>query len=154
MRVCKNIQNFPKALKRFLEKETKGSLEKIRLIFPNREWPKDAEPPFYRYRLEGIPDYNIGNTKVGTRFKAIAPVLFKAYPESLLRVCKEVGWTDLVLDFKGEEDIFEGFSETGFKEALDLSQEELYKLQCSKDVFEILPPRKVLMRIRKKGNPN
>ena len=154
MRVCKNIRNFPKPLKQFLERETKGSLEKIRLLFPDEEWPEDKEPPFYTYRLEGIPDYNTGNTKIGTRFRAIAPILFSAYPNSLLRVCKEVGWSDLVLDFSTESGIFEDFSEAGLQEALNLSPEELYQLQCSVNVLDILLPKKVFRRIRKNGNPN
>lgn len=154
MRVCKNIKNFPKPLKKFLERETKGSLEKIRLIFPDEEWPEDRKPPFYRYRLEGISDSSMGNTKIGTKFRAIAPALFGAYPNSLLRVCKEVGWTDLVLDFSSESGIFEDFSEAGLQDALSRSPEELYRLQCCVNVLDILPPKKVLRRIRKNGNPN
>ena len=154
MKVCQNIKKFPKPLKKFLERETKGHLEKIRLIFPNEDWPGDKEPPFYRYRLEGIPDYNMGNTKIGTRFRAIAPALFSAYPNSLLRICKEVGWTDLVLDFSTESGIFEDFSETSFQEALEWSPEKLYQSQCCATVLDILPPKKVLRRIRKNGNPN
>lgn len=154
MKVCYNIKNFPKPLKKFLERSTKGSLNKIRLIFPDEEWPEDREIPFYRFRLEGIRDYNKGNWGVNSRFQEIAPVLFAAYPNSLLRVCKEIGWFDLVLDFSSELALFQDFSEPDFQACLDLTPEELHPLQAKVRILEILPPKKILRRIRKNGDPN
>lgn len=152
MKECYNVRYFPKSLKKFLEKETGSKLTKIRLLFPTEEWKGDI--PFWRFRLEGIKDLNLGNRKVNSRFKALGPHLFNAYPNSLLRICKEIGWSDLVLDFSTEKAVFQDFSEPGFQASLDLSPEKLYELQENVSVLEILPPKKVLRRIRKNGNPN
>lgn len=153
MKECYNILYLPRPFREFLEQSTSGKLTKIRLLFPNEECPLE-NPPFWRFRLEGIRDLNLGYRRISTRFREIGPTIQAAYPTTLIRICKEVGWQDLVLDFSEEEALFKGFSEEGFNRSVGMSPEELYPFRKNQEILEILPPKKVLRRIRQRGTPN
>lgn len=100
----------------YLEKWSGSHLSKLRKISP-------IESPFTRWRLEGIHNIsyknNTGN-KLSLFHSAIRLPLQEFFPESLLHVGTEIGINDLVLDFRGEEDIFQRISQEVYETYIDL----------------------------------
>lgn len=100
----------------YLEKWSGSHLDKLRKISP-------ADSPFTRWRLEGIHNIyysnNTGN-KLSLFHSAIRLPLQEFFPTTLLHVGTEMGVNDLVLDFKGENDIFERVDKEAYETYKDL----------------------------------
>lgn len=96
-------KNLDPLLVSYLEKWSGSHLSKLRKISP-------PGSPFTRWRLEGIHNISYSNNtgnKLSLFHSAIRLPLQEFFPTSLLHVGTELGVNDLVLDFKGENDIFE-----------------------------------------------
>ena len=106
MSQVRNKRNVPVPIVDYLERWSGSRLTKLRLLLPSREHP---EVGWYRWRLEGIHDVsytnNTGN-KVSTFFSALRLPLQEYYKETLLRVAREIGGNDLILDFVDGDSLF------------------------------------------------
>ena len=100
----------------YLEKWSGSHLSKLRKISP-------IESPFTRWRLEGIHNISYSNNtgnKLSLFHSAIRLPLQEFFPTTLLHVGTEIGVNDLVLDFKGENDIFERIDPEAYETYKDL----------------------------------
>jgi hypothetical protein len=100
----------------YLEKWSGSHLSKLRKISP-------ADSPFTRWRLEGIHNISYSNNtgnKLSLFHSAIRLPLQEFFPTTLLHVGTEMGVNDLVLDFKGENDIFERIDPEAYETYKDL----------------------------------
>lgn len=100
----------------YLEKWSGSHLNKLRKISPTGS-------PFTRWRLEGIHNISYSNNtgnKLSLFHSAIRLPLQEFFPTSLLHVGTEIGINDLVLDFKGENDIFERIDQEAYETYKDL----------------------------------
>lgn len=104
-------------LVRYLERWSGGKLEKLRLISPLEQ------PPFYRWRLEGINNIsyknNTGN-KLSLLHSAWRLPLQEFFGQSLLHVGTEMTRKDLILDFREIEDIFDRINQEAYETYKDL----------------------------------
>lgn len=105
----------------YLEKWSGGKLTKLRKL-PLRGSP-GTPYSFTRWRLEGIHNISYSNNtgnKLSLLHSAIRLPLQEFFPASLLHVGTELGINDLVLDFKGENDIFERIDREAYETYKDL----------------------------------
>ena len=106
MKTVYNKRDLCPRLVSYLEKWSGGTLTKVRLLVPNEEYPA---PGWWRWKLEGITDVSYSNNtgnKLSTLFSALRLPLQSFYKDSLLRVCKEIGSNDLILDVSNEDSLF------------------------------------------------
>lgn len=111
-----NRRELDPLLVSYLEKWSESKLTKLRRISP-------AGSPFTRWRLEGIHNISYSNNtgnKLSLLHSAIRLPLQEFFPTSLLHVGTELGVNDLVLDFKGEKDIFERVDKEAYETYKDL----------------------------------
>lgn len=90
-----------------LEKWSGGKLEKLLLEIPNRDL---QDPGWYRWRLEGIKDTHYRNCTgydTSTFLGAVRLPLQELLGDDLLRVVRKWGCSDLILDFRTFEGIFQ-----------------------------------------------
>lgn len=105
----------------YLEKWSGSHLSKLRKL-PLRGSP-GTPYSFTRWRLEGIHNISYSNNtgnKLSLFHSAIRLPLQEFFPTTLLHVGTEMGVNDLVLDFKGENDIFERIDPEAYETYKDL----------------------------------
>lgn len=110
------IRDLDPLLVSYLEKWSEGHLTKLKKISPEGS-------PFTRWRLEGIRNISYSNNtgnKLSLLHSAMRLPLQEFFPTSLLRVGRQLGNNDLILDFKGEEDIFQRISPEVYKTYIDI----------------------------------
>lgn len=111
-----NKRELDPLLVSYLERWSESHLDKLRKISP-------IGSPFTRWRLEGIHNISYSNNtgnKLSLFHSAIRLPLQEFFPTTLLHVGTEIGINDLVLDFKGENDIFERIDPEAYETYKDL----------------------------------
>lgn len=111
-----NRRELDPLLVSYLEKWSESHLDKLRKISP-------IESPFTRWRLEGIHNISYSNNtgnKLSLFHSAIRLPLQEFFPTTLLHVGTEIGINALVLDFRGENDIFERIDPEAYETYKDL----------------------------------
>lgn len=111
-----NRRELDPLLVSYLEKWSGSHLSKLRKISP-------IGSPFTRWRLEGIHNISYSNNtgnKLSLLHSALRLPLQEFFPTTLLHVGTEIGINDLVLDFKGENDIFKRIDPGAYETYKDL----------------------------------
>lgn len=117
-RRIQNYRNLDRHLVQYLERLTKGTLTGLELLTVQDE---GRFTDFWRWKLVGIKDAQLKVTPMHERslFFYLKPVLTKLWQpeEELLRVCTQVGCSDLILDFRHGRDIFKRLTKEEMEEA-------------------------------------